>query len=463
MNRRRFALWLIVVVELIVVAGLVVGRRNSPSLPLVDLRTYHDSQTANELEQLARSVRGDSVESLTEVADALLAYGHYLPADACLSAAQNLAPKSREIAYQRGLCFERLGKLDEAKQQFHKVADQSSNILSSRAWYQLGRLALREEDASAAHTAFQSAGRNHWGAVYQRARLLARAGDFAQAKQLIGPLSDQHSEDLKVWQLVARIAEGQGNTKAARNAYDRANRAISSLNLDDTELYLRPIRKKYGIVREFAATSEGLRKGTTREPAIRLGQQLMTDPLWENTYLNVIQDAAEYALLARNEEVAEQLLNRQETEQRFLSYKYWELRGDLHELRGETADAYAAFEQASRQYPRRAGLQTKLSLSAAKLNKRGAEFKARRNAMLQAGIDLYLKNEIRDAGPIFGELAAGQPPWAEAFYYLGECERLRGDPHAARSAYQACLDLHPENGRAQERLAWVLEEIQPGE
>ncbi|RPI79380.1 MAG: hypothetical protein EHM42_12805, partial [Planctomycetaceae bacterium] len=347
MNRLRWLLAAVIAIELAWLAVPVFRRLNSTRIQAPPLQLYHDSATARDLARLPDRFLFDSLEKWKELANAYLAYGHYAQADACLKAAQELDSQSPDVALQRGLCFERLGQLEPAREQFQKAAAGSRGLLSSRAWYHLGRLALRAEDREAATHAFEMAGETHWASVYQRAKLMVRGGQPESGEKLLKTLASQHPDDLHVWLLRSQALAAQGKTTEAIAANDRAQRSLSTLVFDDTELYLRPIRRQFGLVRDFAEAREGLRSGSSREAAESLAEALIADPLWSNCYLNVNQDAAELALQAGRPALAQTLLDRQITDLRFPSAKYWEVLGDLALTQGKTELATDAWQRSS--------------------------------------------------------------------------------------------------------------------
>lgn len=446
---KQIRTWLVglLSVELVIIGGLAWRRWMSPAVPLPALREYHDSQTADELQTLLQSPGPDDAERWRTLADACLAYGHYAQADACLERAWQQGA-SRDIAYQRGLCDSRLGRLDRARGWFEKVADDSGGLLSSRAWYQLGRLALRREDAGGAAEAFRQAGDFHWPAVYQRAKLLVRGGRAAEAGPLFDRLFGQYGDDLRVWQLRAHFYEALGDQGQAERAYDRASRSLASLGLDDTELYLRPIRRKYGFVRDFAIAQESFRKSNEGEPAKALARRMLADPLWQNAYLTVNQDLAQLVLQASDVDAARKMLDRQFEQQRYPSSKAWELRGDLAVRDSNWQQAREGYLHALEISPARGEVETLLVTTAEKLKQPKVATLARQRSVMQAGLEMFRRNEIMDAGGMFSELLDSHPEWHQAWFYLGECERLRGDLETARTYYEKCLALNPDHGRA---------------
>ena len=460
MNDRRgtWRRWIwrgVLLAELAVIGGLAWRRWNSPAVPLPDLRQYHDSQTADELQALLESPPSRDPAAWRTLADACLAYGHYAQADTCLEQAWRLDP-SRDTAYQRGLCDSRLGRLEKARGWFEKVADDSGGLLSARAWYQLGRLALRREETDAAAEAFRKAGEFYWPAVYQRAKLLVRGGKGAEAGPLLEQLLGQHRDDLRVWQLRGRYFEALGEQDQADRAFDRSLRGFVSLGLDDTELYLRPIRKKYGFVRDYGVAAETQRKSSDGAPARALVRRMLADPLWQNAYLTVNQDLAELALRADEVDSARKLIDRQFTQQRYPSSKAWELRGDLAARANDWQGAREGYLHALEISPANGGLETLLVETAEKLRQPKVAALGKQRSLLQAGMEMYRRNEITDAGGLFSQLLDDAPDWYQAWYYLGECHRLRGDQESAIEAFEACLARNPDHGRARRSLARVV-------
>jgi len=183
---------------------------------------------------------------------------------------------------------------------------------------------------------------------------------------------------------------------------------------------------------------------------------MLADPLWQNAYLTVNQDVAQLALQANDVESARRLLDRQFIEQRYPSSKAWELRGDLAFRNSNWQEAREGYLHALEISPTRGEVETLLVTTAEKLKQPKVASLARQRSVMQIGLEMFRRNEIMDAGGMFSELLDTHPEWHHAWFYLAECERLRGDLETARTYYEKCLALNPDHGRARWALAHFL-------
>jgi cytochrome c-type biogenesis protein CcmH/NrfG len=70
-----------------------------------------------------------------------------------------------------------------------------------------------------------------------------------------------------------------------------------------------------------------------------------------------------------------------------------------------------------------------------------------------AGVDAYRQDRLEAARELLEEAVALAPGEARSWYYLGEIHRAQGSDNDARAAYQRCVALDPDHGRALDRLA----------
>jgi predicted TPR repeat methyltransferase len=60
-----------------------------------------------------------------------------------------------------------------------------------------------------------------------------------------------------------------------------------------------------------------------------------------------------------------------------------------------------------------------------------------------------------EAISFFAAAVENNPKFEHAWFYLGETQRLSGQTEAAKKAYQSCLSLNPNHGRALASLAFM--------
>lgn len=78
---------------------------------------------------------------------------------------------------------------------------------------------------------------------------------------------------------------------------------------------------------------------------------------------------------------------------------------------------------------------------------------ANTRALLNSGELLARLGRLNDARAVFQRLAEAEPESAQAHYYIGQVEELRGDPAAARAAYREALEIDKSHQAARAALA----------
>ncbi|MFN0050966.1 MAG: tetratricopeptide repeat protein [Planctomycetales bacterium] len=459
MKRWQTLLRLIIGLELVGAAVAVGWRLSSTSVLPPPVADSEDATTGRELLALPHAYLIDSGDKWRTLGETYLVFGYFAKADACLAKGAAAQPESAEIALTRGMCLERLGKLDEAANWFRNAADLGTREVAPLAWYHLGRNFLRQERPDEAAAAFEAAGDLYPGSVYQRAKLLVRSGHAAEAEPLLEQLSEQYDNDLRILQLRARAADQTGREDLAVELRAALNLASARLQVDDTDDFQKPIRERFGLPREIARAERLREAGNARGGAQRLARLVDDDPLWEQTYLYLLQDAA-FALLrvenSTSDEIAQarRLLERQIQEQGFPTALAWELLGDVERRSGHVEQARDAWSHAERMLP---GASVLLKLAEVEQDQGEVETARRHRAQAAqyAGMELLRQGQLDQAVARFREGVAQDANLPDLWYYAGEGERFLGNTTQAEAAYRRALKLNPDHGRALARAAWM--------
>jgi tetratricopeptide (TPR) repeat protein len=429
---RRFSIAM-VGVEVLAAGCLFAWRLNStlPSPPPVDL--YVDAITGRELLALPDQFLFDGTAKWRTLGETYMATGFYAKAEACLDRAAECDRHSAEIALSHGYCLERLGMLDEAWNEYRRAAKQGRRELATTAWYRVGRIHLQREQPVEAKEAFEQAGPDHLPSLYQRSRLLVRSGRAAEAEPLLNQLAKGSSDDLLVWQLRAQAA-----------------RATPSLQLDEAHLKLSASRAAFGFEREL--TQARLKKaGRNVAAAERLVRLTRDDTHWQNQYLTLLQEAAEAQLEQGNTSGARILLERQIELEELPTARAWELSGAVEFLEKHSDRAWDDWSRAERMRPDAVD-HSKLARIALEEGDRPSARRQEGLAHQFAGIESFRSNKLDAARSELRQAVAAGPDLWDAWFYIGECERLLDDRSAAEAAYRRCLALNSTHGRARERL-----------
>ena len=451
MKRLRIFLAAVAGVEISVAGVLFAWRLNStlPIPPPVDV--YTDAITGGELLAAPRQFPFDGVAKWRTLGEMYMTCGFFAKAEACLQRAVASSPRSAEIALSHGYCLERLGMLDEARDEFRRAAEQGGQHDAETAWYRLGRIYLQLEQPEEAATAFEKAGDDHAAGVYQRARLLIHGNRVAQAQLLLARLAETNPDDLLVWRLRLHLAEATGQTSAASQARDAAERAVVTLQLDDAHAQLASARAAFGFDRKLATALAAKEAGKMTVAAERLMELAAGQTRWWNRYPTFLEQVAETQLEAGNVAAASSFLERQIEQFGIPTARALQLQGAVEFLEGNSERAWQDWRRSESMQPGDID-HVKLARIA---EQEGDDASARRHLGLGrqfAAIDAFRNNKLHEARSGLRQALSVEPGLPDAWFYLGETERLLGAQAAAQDAYQRCLKLNPCHGRARVRV-----------
>jgi len=74
------------------------------------------------------------------------------------------------------------------------------------------------------------------------------------------------------------------------------------------------------------------------------------------------------------------------------------------------------------------------------------------------GHEAFWNRDLPSAAAALSKAVEYTPDLAAAWFYLGEIDRLRGRAAPAREAYERCLKIDPDHGRAHTGLALLGKE-----
>jgi len=412
---------------------------------------YTDELTARELLALPGEFLFDGVAKWRTLGETYMAYGFFAKADTCLRRAARSDPRSLEIAFDLGYCLERLGRLNEAADEFRRVAEGHSRQLAQRAWYRLGRISLQLEQPEDALRAFERAGDDHLPSVYQRAKLLVRSGRSTSAEALLALLADQLPDDLRVWQLRAQAAAALGQTEEVVSAREAVERARAVLQLDDMDQLFGPIRDGLGLSRVVRQSNRARKAGHSVQAANLLTDAVRSQAHWQNRYFLLLQDAAELQLRAANIDLAEELIHRQIDDEGLLTASAWAVLGEVEYSRKHYEKAIRNWSRAELLQPAAVD-QIKMATAAEHVGDLPSTKRHLALAVQFAGINYFRENDLENARTKLRKATEIDSSLPEIWLYLGESERLSGNPVLAEAAYRRCLQLDPARGRAQNGL-----------
>lgn len=446
MTRLRRFLLLLVVLELLGSAGMVGWRCTRPMPPNPDLTRLPPSMVS-EFRRLQQAARDDQLASWRELGEAYLAFGYFVEAEACFRRAVIVDPRDFPSHYGWAYSLDRLGRTRDANREFEAAAKMADRDMVRTCWYHIGRNLLRDEDAAAAERAFSRAS-GFPAADHQRAKLLIAQHRDQEAWSLIDRLEALDSNDLEVQFLAMRAEQSRGRHEAAAARADRLDRCTNHLRLTDHWEYLQPVRSRYGLSADIIRI-ESLATSGQMENAAKLFEFLVVenDPEIVNQFL---LKGIPIELHAGRAETARQLI--QDLIDRTAPHPTaLHLLGDAYHILNQPRQANEAWELANSLRPRAASHEHLADW----FEQAGDPVRARREsglACLAFGMEALGKNDLSIAQELLEKAVAFTPDEPRSWFYLGETRHALSQDKSATEAYQRCLALNPDHGRARQRL-----------
>lgn len=407
MTTAQFRLAALIVIELLGGAYYLLTRAPQALPPIPDLSTAHP-RIADHVRTSAAAVR--TPDDWAALGESYVAYGYFPEGEACYRVAAALEPGNADRAAEWAFALERVGDFAGANATYER-AFALGHADASGCWYLIGRNHLRTEDVPAARAAFETAG-NHPSARYELARLAVRVGNAMAAIPALDKLMTEFPTAVQP-PLHRHKIEALAGTPLAAVFADRATRAPGRLTtpFDRDWKRLEDTYYRLGPARELKELESLVAQGRGKDAEPRLGA-LQRDG-WESSAADLL---AEVAFQANRPADA------------------WE-RATRLGVGAETKDAWHHLAA----HHERSGNTTEMK-------------RARARAYLGAGHELHWSGKPADALAAFDVAVENDPQLAAAWYYLGESNRLRGNPVAARAAYARCLAIDPDFGRAHSAL-----------
>jgi Tfp pilus assembly protein PilF len=447
MSRAHKLLWLIVAAELAAVGVFAWRQQAYSSAPLPDASLI-DHVTADELRQLAHNCRATSADDWEKLGESYAAYSLFRLAEACFRRAAELAPTDADIRFQWGFVLQQLGEYKASSEQYHLALE---NRLASPkdCWYFVGLNALRQDDAAAAAAAFEKAG-DVPAAVLERARLMARSGDTAGARQLLDKLTAHFPGAVEPWMALGRVAQLQGDVASMRAAYDQALHAQGRLATPAVTQHsrLQRIKNSLGMQRRWAYAQRNLEAGQSRWAASRIRDALAVEFNGRAVYY-LAQLEWEHKNYPEVERLLLDLIEREGPERHVV----W-LLGDVYEAQGHLSWARDSWERACElgSVVGVAALHEQLAKYYQHFQDEAAAKTHALASVYTAGAEAYWSGDLDAARSSLQRVVDSEPKHADAWFYLGEVYRRQNQPQRARECYQQCLQCNPDHGRALARL-----------
>lgn len=436
------------VVEIVLCITLLYKHslRHEPLLPDV---TFDDPLLEEELIELAHATKSGQSGDLNAYADALLGRGFYSEAEHAYRTTLKLFPENQIAQFGLAFCLDRTGRTKASTVEYLKVAKMAKHqgeLVGSRqhALYQTGKNYLREENKEAALDLFEE-NKDFEPASYQLAKLLLKQGQTEEALPIIKSILEKAPNSLKFNSLLLHALEEADAERL--NAARMLERSRYIVPVDLNTNYVQPLSERTGINKKIASYSRLIGKGNMDLLASSLRN------IWkliENTNLlqkqNILMSMMEVEYQRRNPEAILQAV----ADSRALgisSAEMLQMEGAAYALQGNTDRAVELWEHAIKMSPN-IPLHQMLSNYYQTQNNQPA----RKHHSAQAGLLTtkmhYWNNDLetaKKAAMLTMQLDSELP---QIWFYLGEIESGLGNDKDALKAYQKCLELNPNHGRA---------------
>ena len=419
-------------------------------LPVTRLNVL-DPASMKEIRQREAAHRPENRTDWLDLAAIYRTFGLLPEALYCYEQAQQLGSLRPEHHFSWGICLSRFGKMEAAQEHLNRVIV-NHHEWEADAWLQIGFNYLREENPEKAEFALRKAIQRPI-AKFTLARLLARTDRPDEALVLLNELIERYPNGLRVHQLKSWVHDLNGETEQAEYHRERVLRAVGRLPLHDRsrredDRWFQRIGNGRLYFDSIMAEQRGDLQQATELAALGLEAAWQEDRALRMVYLLLARDDLEQALLqlekfiARVGESAESLT--------FL--------GEVLKESGKTTEAIQVWQRASGY---RAGrfadtnmrIHEKLMMV---YQETGETKKASRQQglmRLEKARIMWNNDEVRNSLVDFDAAVKLIPDAEIAWFYLAETRRLLGDGSGARVAYQRCLQLRPQHGRAIRALA----------
>lgn len=440
--QRRFAV--VILVELVLGLSVVAYFTTRPKIPAVDFSQI-DVEAASEINAHQQGMtlsRGEHWQSLARL---YLGFGYLPQAEICARQATELDPNSKDAVYLWAVTLDRLGRLDEAVEKLKQA--QTLGLGAASASVRLARLELRREAADEAEQAFRTALEqqdDEASAAVSLGRLLLLTNRAAEVEAVVRPFIEKEPQSQAPCQLMAWAELEQGRPQAAEDWRLKAEWRPSSARftdpLADTERWGAYFGALWWVTQGRAARAAGQDEAAAHmiQHALSLG--------WDEKF------AIEAATLSLKLEQPRDALSmlRHVTSVAGRAPQTSFLRGEAYLIQRKTNSAIDDWSESVRLRENQAA-ERRLAQTYHQQPEVEKEHVAR--MLFAAGIDACEAGDPEETAAAMTDSLKLKPEQSMAWYFLGEARRVQGQDGPARDAYQRCLEINPDHGRAREALA----------
>ena len=447
MTRLPWILAAVLGVELVVAGVLIVRRVQTPTPPLPRVELF-DNQTAAALRAERDAVPSRSPRDWAKLAERYIAHGFYAEAEACHRRACELAPDDARLRGLWAFCLSRMGRMARAIELFEEAL-KLGHARPAELHYFIGRDHLRLEEVAAARAAFKAAG-DLPAARYERAKLALAENRVDEAVELLAPLQQEHADVLPVHWLRARAEQQRGDLAAADRFAQRAAAVNGRLPtpFDDHSDRVYDAHNYFGLSQRWHDARELIENERFEDAREVLEAGLASQ--WHSQGADLLADVA--FRQGRQAECIELLKDILENDETTL-HRLWRY-GDALQEAGRTDQAYPTWRHAIALGPETdgKGLYVKLFQYHSDRGEQTQADRFKARYYHASGVELLRGDDPVKARASLEESVRLYDEDPDAWFYLGETRQRLNDGPAARDAYERCLALRPEHGRARRAM-----------
>jgi tetratricopeptide (TPR) repeat protein len=447
MTRLQRILVAVIVLEAIAAGVLWDTSSKKASLPAINWDAcLIEGSVANQIRDMEARLVADRAESWAELAATYRAFGLFPQAEYCYRRINKLAPPDRSYLYYWAECLGLMGRVEEGTKLYERIIKENlATPLGSQTrqycWLNIGQNRLREENVDAAVVALRKAG-DISKAKFLLARIFARNSQAREAVKLLDELLREGPDVIEYNQMKSWAEAELGNQEAAQEFYERSLRCSQTVpKWDPTYAQVVKRRKNMGSQLWHEKSLELETQGKLKE-ALEWSRKAVAGFWTEDR----AQQLAKLEMLGGNPTQA--IAVAEESNQRVgASAKTLDIIGVASIQLGDRLKAQRVWEQAAELEPT-----PNLYWKLAELGKLAGDPQRTRKyqalEQYQAGKEKWLKNDLKSALEFLEKSVSIADNVSQAWFYLGETRRLLADRAGAEMAYQRCLALDPDHGRA---------------
>ncbi|MDG1874466.1 MAG: tetratricopeptide repeat protein [Mariniblastus sp.] len=436
--------WLVftIALELGLCGYLTISNVGVVAAPLPTL-TAIDSLTAKSLTKLATQCK--TAEEWHTLGNTYMSAGFFAEASACYEQATRLKPDWGEALFNHGFCLSRFGQTEQANIKFQQVVDLRHKKLADAVFF-MAQNHLRDEAPELAEEAFRRAAPSLPMAKYELARILFRKDQFDEAEKLLAEVLNEHPKASRVKLLLAEISVAKNNENRATNfrieGTDVTDRLPTPFVTEKNRL--GATISSYGFENEVAKAFQLLEHN--RIDTAKSELQLLQKTQWSPSVHSALVDISIQQNLFDD---AEQLIE-EELELSGPTTLWLSRLGNVRMIAGNISGAVEAWKL---------GIEVRNDKSVENcMSALGQHYEQEGNLEASEKYQHMLMTELArrslkegNARQAIEQIDRGMalvPNDAELYFLLGKARRILLEHPQALAAFDKCLALKPNHGKA---------------